>query len=389
MGMRSSTRHLLPLFISDFFAGLMFYFSIVFPFMHHLGFTTAQLSLYIVVSNIVVLAIEVPSGILADRWSRKGVVMLGLACIGAGSLVFGISQSLWDFLVADTLASAYFAIRTGMPEAMIYDSLLEAGHREEYESQLGRLRLVNSTGLASSSLIGAVVASGGHFRIPFFMSTVSCVMAIIWLARFKEPSLHKQAGSVKLVAHITDLFRSVAREPGIRLLVITGIFVGIEFNYMVQADPFWPLALGLGTAWFGPLNASLMASIGLGGALAGRITHKLSSIYFVGLGMLLGAAGLLVHNIYIVALSEFLLLATASCLIVVLSGRIQDRLPSSQRSGVESAVSTLGCLAFLASMMLFTPVAQEQGVFRAAWILVAVALCAVGGLKVSLKARRG
>jgi heme/copper-type cytochrome/quinol oxidase subunit 3 len=100
--------------------------------------------------------------------------------------------------------------------------------------------------------------------------------------------------------------------------------------------------------------------------------------------LVLAALGLLIRNIYVIAISEFALLATATTLMVVLSGRMQDQLPSSQRSGVESAVSTFSTLIFVLSLIIFTLIARSHSVFVAAWLLVLTALLGALFMKSSL-----
>lgn len=377
-------KRLRPLMIADFFAGLMFFYPVTFPFMHHVGLTAAQMSTYALVSSVVVLAIEIPSGILADRWSRKNIVIIGLLSIGTGAALLSQAHNFEGFLVGAIFISAYFAMRSGIQEAMIYDVLLEQDQRIDYEHQLGKLRVYATAGNVISSLLGALLAAVIGFRFPYYLSCVSCALAIFFLYHFREPQLHRKIGATKFHKHVSVLFRSLSQHKDMKLLVITSIFLGIEFNYMLQVDPLWPVALGLATVWFGPLNAFLLSSQGVAAPVAKRIANSSKRIQLLALVLVLTAAGLLIRNIFIIALSEFALLATATTLMVVLSGRIQDQLPSSQRSGVGSAISTFSTLAFVISLAVFTVIAKSHSVFTAAWILVITAVLAALFMKSSL-----
>lgn len=368
--MLSVDKRLRPLLIADFFAGLMFFYPVTFPLMHHLGFSTAQMSLYALTWNTVILAIEVPSGILADRWSRKKVIMLGQVIIAIGAAILGFAHTFAGFIIGAVFTSIYFALRSGIREAVIYDVLLENDKREDYEKQLGKLRAYNTAGMVISSLLGALIAATIGFRIPFFLSIFSCGAALIFLAGFKEPQLHHEAEVTKLRQHTLTLFRSLSQHREMKLLVATSIFIGIEFCYMLEVDPLWPIALGLATVWYGPLNAFLLSSQGAAAPLAKRMAGSAKWTRAVIGVFIMAALGLLLRNIFVIALSEFSLLAAATCLMVVLSGKIQDELPSSQRSGVESVVSTLATLAFIVSLLIFIAISKHHSVFVAAWLIV-------------------
>src|ERR1700691_376735 len=97
--MQPLNKRFRPLLIADFFAGLMFFYPVTFPLMHHLGFSVAEMSLYALTWNVVILAIEVPSGILADRWSRKKVIMLGQVIIAVGAALLGVAHSFLGFII--------------------------------------------------------------------------------------------------------------------------------------------------------------------------------------------------------------------------------------------------------------------------------------------------
>lgn len=384
--MTSINRRLMPLFFSDFFAGLMFWWPILLPFLHHSGITTLQIGIYSILANIVILVIEVPSGILADRWSRKRVALIGLLSMAIGSGLLGIAHNFGGFILGVAFTGAYFAMRSGLQEAMIYDTLLESNQRQNYEYYVAKLRTINTVGVVLSSLLGAVLASSISFSTPFFITIISCAISFIFLLRFKEPQLHKQAEITNLFRHIRILFLSLGQHKEMQLLVFTSLLIGIEFCFMTQLDQLWPIALGLSILWYGPLNAFLMSSQGFAATLASRVAKNTNFVKLIGCALIVGALGLVIHNIFSVAISEFMLLAAVTILKIVLSGRIQDQLPSSQRSSVESAISTFSTLAFILVTVIFSAIAETHSIFVAAWIVVGIAVVALISLWKSTKA---
>ena len=74
-------RRLAPLYAAVFLQGLVLWVPIEKLFMTSIGFDAAGVGLMAAVYAAVVPFFELPSGILADRWSRRGVLILGC---GAG-----------------------------------------------------------------------------------------------------------------------------------------------------------------------------------------------------------------------------------------------------------------------------------------------------------------
>jgi MFS family permease len=378
--MRAIPRRLMQLLVFNLAIGFMFHFSIVFPYMNALGFSTSQQIMYAIVTNIAILLVEVPAGILADRWSRKGVLLLSLVCMTLGCVLFGLADNFGPFMIATALSAIYFGMSSGVQAAILYDMLLKTNERKDYEKILGRLNSIRTVGYVISSIAGAALASVFSFQLAFYLSAISCVVGFIILLFFKEPQLHRKVESTKLIQHIADLFKLLAHHPETRMLALTSMFIGVIICFMSDVDPLWPLALGLATILYGPLNALILSSQGLAGLLAGVASLRLWMIRLLGLGVLLAALGLTIANIYVIVLSQFMLLTCATTLMVILSGRIQDSLPSSQRAGSESAISTISRLSFVALLPLFMFITQGRSVFVAAWMIVAVALLALYGL---------
>jgi MFS family permease len=283
-------------------------------------------------------------------------------------------------MFATAFSGIYFGMSSGVQAAILYDILLKTDDRKHYERILGRLNSVRTIGFVVSSIAGAVLASVFNFQLAFYLSAVSCVIGFVILIFFKEPQLHHKVESTKLIKHVTDLFKLLVHHPETRMLALTSMLIGIIICFMSDVDPLWPIALGLATILYGPLNALILSSQGLAGLIAGVASMRLWLIRLLGLGVLLAALGLVIANIYVIVLSQFILITCATTLMIILSGRIQDSLPSSQRAGSESAISTISRLSFVALLPLFMYITQGQSVFMAAWMIVAVALLVVIGL---------
>jgi MFS family permease len=119
----------------------------------------------------VVPIIEIPSGILADRWSRRGVLMISSAALMLCSLIGGLSKNVAIYIVAALILGVYFAMYSGTLDAVVYDTVLEeTGDSEVFENRIGRVRLVESIALVASSLLGGWLAGLFTPRLMYFLS---------------------------------------------------------------------------------------------------------------------------------------------------------------------------------------------------------------------------
>jgi MFS family permease len=124
------SKRLLPLFAATFFQALALWVPIEKLFMTSIGFTPATVGLMAAVYAVVVPILEVPSGVLADRWSRRGVLVLASLAAIAAVVIGGLSQSVPVYMAAAAFLGVFFALQSGTLESIVYDTVLEGDGRQ-------------------------------------------------------------------------------------------------------------------------------------------------------------------------------------------------------------------------------------------------------------------
>jgi MFS family permease len=168
---RGLGRRLLPLQIGVALQGLILWVPIEKLFMTEIGFDAAAVGVMAAAYAAVVPLLEVPSGILADRWSRRWVMILGCVALVASSLLGGLSQNVIAYVVAAMILGVYFAFSSGTVDSVVYDTVVEqTGSNELYETWIGRTRAVESAAFVLSALAGGVLAQFTSARFTYFVT---------------------------------------------------------------------------------------------------------------------------------------------------------------------------------------------------------------------------
>ena len=162
-------RRLLPLQAGTLTGGLLLWPATEKLFMGVIGFNATQIGIMAAAYAMVTPIVEIPSGILADRWSRKGLLMLAYAALLAATLTGGLSTGVVSYITSMLFFSIFFALHSGTSEAVLYDMVLEeTGDSERYEATSGRLRALSSTALLAGALVGGWLAAATSPRTTFF-----------------------------------------------------------------------------------------------------------------------------------------------------------------------------------------------------------------------------
>jgi MFS family permease len=372
-------RRLLPLYAATFLQNLALWVPIEKLFMTTIGFNPASIGVMAAVYAVVVPMLEVPSGVLADRWSRRGVLILASIAAILSVLIGGLSQSVAVYMVSAGFLGVFFALQSGTLESVVYDTVLEeTGGSDGFEKTIGRIRLVESVALVASALAGGAIAAVAPLRVTYFLTAPLLAGAGAALLLFREPRLHKAEAEESLGQQLASTYRTILAPGRLRAVVALTVAGSVLMQAMLEFGPLWLVALAVPAFLYGPHWAGLTSALGLGGLLGAQawITRR----WAVGL-----LAAPIIACCVVLALSRQVLLVVGvqvllTLLVVAVSipvlRRLHDAVPSAIRAGVASGVGTLTWLTFVPFALGFGAVSERAGVDRAGWLLVAIGVVA-------------
>jgi predicted MFS family arabinose efflux permease len=373
-------RRLRPIYVAALLQNVALWVPIEKLFMTDIGFDNGSVAVMAAAYAAVVPLLEVPSGILADRWSRRGVVLLAQAAMLVSVAVGGLSPNVGTYIVAALFLGVFFAMQSGTFESIAYDTVLEeTGDSTLFQRTIGRIRFVESVGLVVSALAGGLLAEVVPLRATYFLTAPFIVAAGIALLRFREPRLHRAEEDEPLRQQITATYRALLERGAVRPIVALLVLTALLLQAVLEFGPLWLVALTVSAGLYGPQWAGLMAALGLGGLLGGRLVLSRPVTAAVIAATIVGCCVVLTtsHVIGIVVLAQVLLVLVVVAVSIPVTGRLHDAVPSTIRAGVASGVGTLTWLAFLPFAFAFGAVSDRSGVHEAGWILGVVAVFAI------------
>jgi predicted MFS family arabinose efflux permease len=379
---RPVLRRLLPLYIGIFLQGFVLWYAIEKLFMVHIGFNDATIGVMFAAYSALMLLIETPSGILADRWSRKGVLMLSSLALVISSIICGLSNDVFMYIIGALGWGVYYALYTGTYDSIIYDTLVEeTGESKGFEKYLGRLKVIESVSLVAGSLVGGLVSQLFGLQAAFLWTVPIALASMIALWAFREPQLHKTAVAEPLKQHVVNTFKAILNQGTLLwlLIALTAITLIIELVYEFQQ--LWLIHIGTSPVLFGPAYALVLSAIGIGGLLAPLAARKrhLSFVIIVSLMMISGLVLMTVPLFVPLVLAHTIVAGGAVILSVLCMHTLHDSLPSNVRAGASSALSTIARVALVPISLIFGAISQAASIFTASGIIVVliilIAIC--------------
>lgn len=311
------------------------------------GLSPAQVSGLFALWSVTGLLAEVPTGVLADRWSRRGALVLAGVLEAAGFAVWTAAPGAAGFATGFVLWGVGGALVSGAAEALVYDGLAAVGAQESYVRVHGATTATELLVQVPTALAAGALVSAGGYALVGWVSVAVCLAAAALATRFPEPPrTAEDDGPEPLPAAV----RTALRRPGLRRVVVAVALLG-GLDALEEYFPVVARDQGVATAVVPAAVLGVALAGAAGAALAGRVgrlpPRALPGLLVVSAVLLAaGALGSFPAGMAAVALAYGLYLAV----LVVGEARLQEQVPTAVRATVTS-VAGLG--VELASLLVF------------------------------------
>jgi MFS family permease len=344
------------------------------------GLSLTQVTVLDIAFWLFLVAMEVPTGAIADRFGRKTSLCAGAVANTVAIFVFGVADNYPVILVSYMAWGIAWTLFSGADAAFFYDSLKTIGRESEFQRLFGRVFAFQSLGVLLSLPAGSWVAAQASLATPVVISAGIMALAAGTAVAFKEPP-RLEAGQHQLgyVAGVRRAASIVFGTPVLKyFMVLAAVVVSVTMCVDILKQPFLDLhGVEVGNFWLWLVPVTLLSMV------ASLNSHRLIDrfgtpammvtiplVVLFGLGLLGSFDGL-------GAWSFVPFVSAASALTYPLvSGYLNNRIPSSQRATILSMYQLLFALIVAALEPLAGWVADEQGLpvaYRMLAVVLAVA----------------
>lgn len=322
-----------------------------------------QIATLNVIWAVTSFALEVPTGILADRWSRKYMLVLSPLFAAAGFFLFAINYYFLPFAIATIFMAARFSFASGTSNALIYDSLKTIGKESEFEKILGRSKFYAILATSIATILGSFIAAY-DIRLVYTLSGVFSLITALVALTFTEPQLHISTGEIKLFDHIKQSFSYTLNHKVVRFLLLYLVFMDVGIFLLDEYDQLYLISISFPLAFFGIWIALRRGLGGLTGFFADKLKNRVDNLIESSslLVLLFGTLLISIANKYI-GLATFLLVFILWGVAEVLAwGKLHNSVESNKRATVESLVVFMTSLLQIPILLSFGYISDRYGI---------------------------
>ena len=203
------------------------------------GFSIPQTTFLLSLQELLLIFLEVPTGVIADKISRKFSISLGYAITSIPFALFPFFSNFYIFILLFGIKAVGKALVSGADSAILYDSLVELNKTAEYKKITTRAGAW-TMGIASTAMfLGGVMGERGLYNLtlwlPLPLQLIGAAAAIYMI----EPEVSRRAQAIQsenYLTHIAGAAKSVIRSrqvlvPALVFAVIEGTAVNMKWYY--------------------------------------------------------------------------------------------------------------------------------------------------------------
>jgi MFS family permease len=351
------------------------------------GLSTAQISSLFIIWSVASIAIEVPSGVLADVVSRRLLLVLSPLFAATGFALWVVVPSYPSFAVGFVLWGAGSALQSGATEALVYEELDRHRAADRYAPIIGRSAAARTVAVAVAMLAAGPAFGAGGYAAVGAASVAACVASAAVALTFPE---HRDATAAAPGAgaggYVATLRAGVSEMRSSRRVWSAALFliaVAAVWGSLEEYVGLLAAERGIETADVPMFILVVYIGVAVGGLLGGvgrRLPRGAQPVALM-VGAIMLAIGALTGSG-----AGFVLIGLAFCIFqmmqIVADARLQDAIAGPARSTVTSVaglgtdVAGVGVFAIYAA----ASAAAGHGLIFAAWAAVYAVIALVLGL---------
>lgn len=208
------------------FLRIAFYSGFFLVYLQEIGLSKAQIGFLMGLSLILVALLEVPTGVVADRVSKKLSVLLSEGLSVLYVTVLYLASSFPMVLASMIIAALATAFRTGAETAWVYELLSRDGRANDYPRVYGRLRAFELAGGLVGMITGGMLAETFGMRFAVLMSAPFFLLSLVLTATIPADTVKSRTS---YMSHIFESIDFVRSSSVVAWLIVYANFIGLSF----------------------------------------------------------------------------------------------------------------------------------------------------------------
>jgi len=284
------------------------------------------------------IGLQIPAGLIGDRYGRKAALLTGEVLFAVGVLTFGFSTEMWQFIVSNMIWAVGVCFIVSGDTPFLYDTLIELKRERDFTVVMLTATVVMYLTNAAACVVGGIIVERtGRLDLPLIIAALIAIVGSLTVFLLKEPKVERKRDFTYTV-HLGVGLKKVLKSRPILILILfqiileIGLYVMAFFRSIYMNDD-----LELGHFWIGMFFASFLVVAAIVIRMARRIESILgekNSLVFMYVAILASFVVVFLVRDPIAIVTQYPIYLVAGIQGAIINGYINRRVDSEHRSTV-------------------------------------------------------
>ncbi len=193
---------------------------------------------------LMLLLMEIPTGIIADLFERRKVLMFGYVNASLGSLAYAVLHGFYGFLLAEFFFAIGMASISGADTAAIWDTYLEDDNEPGAHKIIASGKMVFLGSAVILTILGGIIAAY-NLTLSLYISSMGALLNVVVYGKsYEVPRKKVESAKVAWIKSV-KMFKVSKFREALLLGLTMGTVLRIAFwGYIPKledynVDPFW------------------------------------------------------------------------------------------------------------------------------------------------------
>ena len=371
-----------------FFRDLILIYALAVVLFTDNGMQPWQVGLLLTVWSATALLFEIPSGVLADKFYRKKILIVGELCRVFGFLCWLLWPNFYGFMLGFILWGLESALSSGTFEALLYDELKHEGQSQQYTKVIGKTNSIEALAIFFASVAASPAILLGYDFV-LWLSIAAIFIAIGCLLGLPDIQRYESTGEKHYFSILRSGFKMAFNRHSILRIIV---FLSVASALPGALEEFWPIfadQVGLPLYLIGLYVALLCIADAIGSYWA-HLFERFSDTFFYVLlllnGLILLAAAMLFNVPALLLLIVFSIFA--QIIMVVFEAKLQHAIPSETRATISSVNGFLTEAGALIIYLSVGFIAHDFG-YSMSFVVFAILMIGIALLYLAYAVKKG
>jgi MFS family permease len=363
------------LFAYHFFGDLILIYAVDKLFLLSRNVSIQEIAILVAIWSGLTILLEVPTGALADRWSRKYTLVLSGLTYSLCYVTWIFSYSFWLFALGFLFRTLGGTLESGTLQAYTWDLLKRHEKEDDFEKIWGRCITLRVIGTAIAVALGGFLSEISYTLVLVFSALSPLVVTIVAFLLPEVKSTNEETGKSYFLYFRDGIRRAFSNNVILKIILYSGIVLATlglleEYDQVLISE-----RLGFSNTFIGIWAAAAVCFSSVGSFFAHRLKNLGWQVLRI-IGLVTGIGLVVIAFVRNPIILICLLVNCISLLLasVTIEGIIQRAIKTEERATITSVNGVVGEIGTVIFSLFVGFIADRFGIHTGYGVLGVIIL---------------